>query len=140
MTTTTTKGRISGLLALTCASDVALAKGDSVHVVGDYKVALADGTKPVIGHIGVRSVARVVTDTASTFPVATTTGSQVTVEARGLMVRTMLAGAAIAAGAGVGINSSAALVTDGTGVAHIGVALTHTTAAGQEIDVLVGGV
>jgi hypothetical protein len=139
MTTTSTKGRITGALALTMAADVALAEGDHVHVIDDYKVALADGTKSVIGTVTVRSVKRVVDATSSTFPVATTTGSQVTVDVYGFSVETRLAGGAIAAGADIGINGSGEIVTAGAGVAKIGVALTHTTAAGQELDYLTTG-
>ena len=140
MTTTSTKGRITGMFALTLAADVALAEGDPVHIDGPYHCTLSDGSKPVVGHVSVRSVKRVVDAISSTFPVQNTTGSQVTVEARGLMVVTRLAGAAVAAGVGVGFNNTGALVADGAGVAHYGVALTATTAAGQEIDVLVGSV
>lgn len=140
MTTTRTKGRVTGLLAGTFATDLALAEIDPVMVISDYKVGLADGTKPVIGHVSVRSVKRVVDNFSSTYPVATTTGGQVTVELRGLMVVTRNAGAILAAGVGVGFNSSGALVADGAGVAHYGVLLTASGAVGAEVDVLVGGV
>lgn len=139
MTTTSTKGRITGLLALTMATDLALAEGDHVQVIGDYKVGLADGTKRVIGSVSVRSVKRVVDNNSSTFPVSTTTGGQVTVEAYGYAVETRNAGGVVAAGAEVGINASGEIVTAGAGIATFGVALTHTTAAGQELDILVTG-
>jgi hypothetical protein len=139
MTTTSTKGRITGLLALTFATDVALAEGDFVMLVGPYKVGLADGSKRCVGTVTVRSVKRVIDNVSSTFPVATTTGGQVTADVRGYMVVTRLAGAAIAAGADVGINSTGAIVVfpaGSTTISRVGTALTTTNAAGQEIDVL----
>jgi hypothetical protein len=139
MTTTATKGRITGAIALTCAADVALAVGDHVHVVGPYKVALADGSKTVIGTVTVTSVKRISTNTTSTFPVATTTGSEVTVDVYAYSVETRLCGAACAAGADVGIAADATIKPVAAGVKKIGVALTTTTAPGQEIDVLTTG-
>lgn len=139
MTTTTTKGRVTGLLALTCATDLALAEGDMVHLVGPYKVGLADGTKPLLGTVSVRSVKRVVDAISSTFPVATTTGGQVTVEALGLMVLTRNAGAALSAGQRVGINASGAIVAYAEGsttVSYLGIALTSPSGAGVEMDIL----
>ena len=139
MTTTSSGGRITGLLALTCATDVALAEGDVVHMVGDYKVGLADGTKALVGSVSVRSVKRTTSPTSSEYPVATTTGGQVTVEALGFSVQTRTAGEAIAAGAEVGINSDGDMVTLAASTAKYGIALTHSTAAAQDIDVLVTG-
>lgn len=139
MATTSTKGRITGAIALTMATDVALAEGDHVHLVGPYKVALADGTKTVIGTVSVISVKRVVTNTSSTFPVATTTGGQVTVDVYGYSVETRLCGAACTAGVDVGIAVDGTIKPVNTGVKKIGVALTTTTAAGQEIDILTTG-
>lgn len=136
MTTTSSGGKITGLLALTCDSATALATGDFVMVTGDYAVALADGTKPVLGHVSVKNVKRTSTVTTTSFPVANP-GGQVTVEARGLYVKEHVAGAAIAAGVAVGIGAAGALLAAGAGVATIGIALTHSTAAGQAIDVLV---
>lgn len=135
MTTTRTKGRITGLLALTMAADVALQSGDHVSVIGDYKVGLCDGTKPILGHVSVRSVHRSSTVLATSYPIVDTTGAQVTVEARGFYVQTTVADAAIAAGAKVGIDASGHLVANGA--SNLGIALTTTTAAGQPIDVFV---
>src|SRR4051812_29104720 len=129
MTTTAAGGKITGLLALTCKADTALNVGDFVMVTGPYTVALADGTKPVLGHVSVRNVKRVSDANTTTFPVADFPGGQVTVEARGLYVKTHPAGAAIVAGVGVGIDATGALVPDGANVAHIGVALTGAAAA-----------
>lgn len=139
MTTTTTKGRITGMLALTMATDLALAVGDFVQMVGDYKVGLCDGTKPCVGTVSVRSVKRVSDVNSTTFPVATTTGGQVTVEARGLSVLTRNAGAAFAAGVKVGLNNVGAIVAyaDGSAtVAYLGISLTASTGAGVEVDIL----
>lgn len=141
MTTTSAGGKITGLLALTCTTDIALQVGDFVHLVGDYKVALADGSKPVLGHVSVRNVKRALGDdtTGSSFPVASTPGD-VTVEVPGFYVKTHAADAAIAAGQPVGIGAGGDLVVDpGDGtVGHVGLALTSAAAAGTLIDVLVG--
>lgn len=137
MTTTTAGGKITGLLALTCLTDVALAVGDFVHLVGNYKVALADGTKPVLGHVSVRNVKRTSSPTSTSYPVAATPGGQVTVETPGFYVKTHVAGAGgVTAGTDVGIGAAGALLTAGAGVRTIGVALT-TGAAGAAVDVLV---
>jgi hypothetical protein len=139
MTTTNSGGKITGLLALTCTTDQALNIGDFVSVVGDYQVALATGAKPVLGHVSVKNVRRDLgTQThGSTFPVADTPGGQVTVEARGLYVKEHAAGAAITAGAAVGIGAAGALLPVGAGVTPLGIALNGAAAAGVFIDVLV---
>lgn len=141
MTTTAAGGKITGLLALTFTTDVALQVGDFVMVTGNYKVALADGSKSVVGHVSVRNVKRTnVSGVSTTFPdQSSPTGTTVTVEARGLYVKQHSSGAAITAGADVGINGSGALVTVTTGVAKVGVALTAATGSGQNVDVLVTG-
>lgn len=137
MTTTTAGGKITGLLALTCLTDVALAVGDFVHLVGNYKVALADGTKPVLGHVSVRNVKRTSSPTSTSFPVAATPGGQVTVETPGFYVKTHPAGAGgVVAGQAVGIGAAGALLPVAGGVREIGVALT-TAAVGVACDVLV---
>lgn len=137
MTTKRAGGRITGHLALTCEAAVALQVEDYVHLVGDYEVGLADGTKPVIGYVSVKNVKRVSTPTSDTFPVGAP-GQEVTVEARGWSVQTRVAGEAIDAGEPVGASATGALV----GVAidainKVGIALTSSTAAGQAVDVLV---
>lgn len=140
MTTTTTKGRVTGALALTMATDQALNVGDFVHVIAPYKVALSDGTKPIIGTVTVRSVKRVNTGTSASYPVATTTGGQITVDVKHFMVLTRTTTTAITAGQKVGVGSTGALAvyTDGsTTVAYIGIALTTTTGTTpQELDIL----
>ena len=134
MATKRSKGRITGLLSLTCESTVALQVGDPVHITGDYTVAKADGSKFCIGHVGVANVKR--DRVTAQYPVSNVPGD-VAVEARGFEVRTLESGAAIAAGAEVGWNGAGDLVTAGAGVATIGVALMEAAGAGDEIDVLV---
>lgn len=133
MTTKSAGAKITGLLALTFEASVALNVRDFVHVTGDYTVAKADGTKPVVGHVSVANKGR---GSDGAYPVSQVPGD-VTVEARGLYVHTGIAGAAITAGVGVGIGAANTIVPTGAGVAEIGIALTGTTAAGQDIDVLV---
>lgn len=135
MATKKAGGRITGHLALTCEAAVALQVNDHVHISADYTVSLADGTKPVIGHVSVRNVKRVSTPTSDTFPVANP-GGDVTVEARGWNVQSFISGAALAAGIEVGRDAAGDLVALGAGVAKVGITLTATTAAGQAVDVL----
>jgi hypothetical protein len=137
MTTTASGGKITGLLALTMVGSTALALGDFVMVTGDYTVSLADGTKPVIGHVSVRNVKRTSDANSTSYPV-NNPGGDVTVEAIGFYVKVHPAGAAITAGEGVGMNATGQLVPDGAGVAHLGVALTGAAAAATNVDVLVG--
>lgn len=137
MTTKKAGGRITGLLALTCEASVALQVGDFVHLSGDYEVALADGTKPVLGTVSVRNVKRTSTPTSTDFPVGNP-GGDVTVEARGVMVVTRVAGGAIPAGSRVKVDGTSALVAAAAGdAAQVGIALTATTGAAQEFDLLV---
>ena len=139
MTTKQSGGRITGLLALTFEAQVAMQRNDPVMVTGDYEVGIADGTKPVVGFVSVSNVKRTSTEAAQTGPVPNVPGD-VTVEARGLMVLELQSGAAIAAGAPVGINATGDLVAvaDAGVLGYVGIALTATTAANQAIDVLVG--
>jgi hypothetical protein len=135
MTTTQAGGKITGILALTLATDLALNPGDFVQLIGNYKVGLADGTKPCLGYVSVAALKG--TSTATSYGVSRpTTGSQVTVEVRGLSVKVHAAGATIAAGVGGGITSAGALGPDGANIAHVGIALTGGT-VGVSIDVLV---
>lgn len=135
MATKRAGGRITGHLALTCEAAVALQVGDYVMLTGDYTVGLADGTKPVLGHVSVRNVKRESTPTSDTFPVGAP-GQDVTVEARGWDVHTKVSGGIFAAGVDVGVNATGALVAVGAGVAKVGVSLMASTAAGQRVDVL----
>lgn len=137
MTTASAGGRITGHLALTVAATAALNENDPVMLTGDYQVGLCDGTKPSIGYVSVKNVKRVVTDTASTFPVGNP-GGDVTIEARGLNVGTFLSGGAIVAGNYVKVNNAGAYVDGGVvwAVGIVGIALVHTTAAGQSFDCL----
>lgn len=133
MTTKTQGGRITGLLALSFEAEVALEVGDAVQGSGDYECVLADGTKPVIGICSVanKEPVRGVATRPAQVP------GDVTIEAIGFMVRSLVAGAAIAAGVSVGYDATGALVGVALGAANeCGVALTSTTAAGQKLDVL----
>jgi hypothetical protein len=57
------------------------------------------------------------------------------------MVETVVSGAAIAAGADVGVAADGTIQTmgAGAGLMKIGIALVAATAAGQDIDVLITG-
>lgn len=136
MTTKSSGGKITGLLALTCEAAVALQVGDFVHLSGPYTVVLADGSKPVLGVVSVRNVKRTGDQFTTTYPVANVNGA-VTVETAGFYVARKAAGGAIAAGAACGIGAGGALLTAGGGVSTIGIALTASTTAGDLIDVLV---
>lgn len=133
MTTKSTKGRITGLIGLTCEAQYAAEKGDAVIVTGDYEVDLADGTKPVLGTVTVANKApqRGVATRDPEVP------GDVTVEALGFTVQTLVSGGAIPAGSQIGYNATGDLVAVALGAAgNCGIALTATTAAGQEIDCL----
>lgn len=133
MTTKTSGGRITGLLALSMEAEVALNVGDPVMGSGDYECILNDGTKPLIGHVSVANKA----PTRGTATRAAEVPGPVTVEARGFYVRKCLASAAIAAGAPVGYGAAGALAAVALGnAAECGVALTASTAGAQYIDVL----
>jgi hypothetical protein len=136
MATKRAGGRITGHIALTCEADVALQIGDYVHLTGPYTVGIADGTKPVLGHVSVRNVKRTQTATSDTFPVGAP-GQDVTVEARGFDVHTKVSAGVFAAGDPVGASGTGGLV--GVAIdspAFVGIALTDSTAAGQQVDVL----
>lgn len=135
MTTKRSGGRITGLIALTCESAVSLRVGDHVHLSGDYTVALADGTKPVLGRVSVSNKRRTLTDTGSDIAYGVP-GEDVTVEVPGFAVHTHPAGAAIAAGDEVGIGAAGELLPVAAGVRKIGVALTGAAGAGVDIDYL----
>lgn len=138
MTTKTSGGKITGLLALSCEAAVATDVGDYVHLSGDYTVALADGTKPVLGKVSVSNKKRVNTLMSTTVGVDNVPGP-VTVEARGLYVDKVLAGGAFAAGAAVGIGAANTVVAAGGGVATIGIALMASVGVGDDVDILVQG-
>lgn len=137
MATKRAGGRITGHLALTCEAAVALQVEDYVHLVGPYTVALADGTKPILGYVSVRNVKRVSTPTSDTYPVGAP-GQDVTVEARGFSVQTRKSAGAFDAGDAVGVSNTGGLVeTTVDATNFVGIALTGATAAGQAVDVLV---
>lgn len=132
MTTKTTGGKITGLLALSCEATVALNIGDPVMLNGPYEVVLATGAKPCLGHVSVPNKAPV--RGVATRPAEVP--GPVTVEAKGWYVRTVLSGGAIGAGAGVVYGAAGALTAVAGLAARDGIALTPTTAAGQKLDVL----
>lgn len=136
MVTKASKGKITGLLALTMEAQVAMDKGDWVAISGDYEVGLADGTKPVLGHVSVSNKKRV-SDVMGTEVGVPNVPGAVTVEARGLYVQTVEAGGAFAAGDEVGVGALSTVVATGAGVATIGIALMASTGAGDEVDILV---
>jgi hypothetical protein len=140
MTTKRAGGKITGLLALTVEAQVEVRIGDHVHLVGDYEIALADGTKPVLGYVSVSNIRGHGPD-----PRGGEWGRQyglpivpgdVTVEAPGFFVKSHAVGAAVVAGELVGINGDGDLVPAGVGVANVGLALTSADVAGERIDYL----
>ena len=134
MVTKAAGGKITGLLAITLEAQVALNVGDPVMVTGPYECGLADGTKPVVGFVSVANKMRQAG--TGNFPVNKVPGD-VTVEARGVMVRRMTSGGAFAAGANVGIGAAGALLAAGGGVATIGIALMPAAGAAVKVDVLI---
>lgn len=136
MTTQRSGGKITGLLALTMEAQVALDVGDFVHIVGDYEVALADGSKPVLGHCSVSNKKRVSSVMGTSVGNPNVPGD-VTVEARGLYVKPVIAGGAFGAGVEVGIGAANTVVAAGAGVATIGISLMASTGDGDDVDILV---
>lgn len=136
MTTKRSGGKITGILGLTMEATVGLDVGDWVHVNGDYTVALADGTKAILGRCAVSNKKSVNTPFSRTVNVDEVPGD-VTIEARGIAVEEVTSGAAIAAGAPVGWNGVAVVAVANDAINRIGTALMAATGAGQKIDVLV---
>lgn len=132
MTTKSAGAKITGLLALTFESEVALNVKDPVHVTANYTVAKADGTKPVIGIVSVANKGR---GADGAYPVPKVPGD-ITAEVPGFSVLRLVSGGAIPAGVEVGIGAAGTLVVAGAGVRTIGVSLTSTAGAGADIDVL----
>jgi hypothetical protein len=133
LTTKRSKGRITGLLALTLEAQSALEVGDAVIVTGDYECDVPDGTSPIIGHVSVANK-EPTRGTATRDPQVP---GDVTVEAMGWYVRTFIANGAITAGTLVGVSAASPreVVTAGAGVTNVGIALM-TVADGDEVDVL----
>lgn len=130
--TTTSGGKISGLVALTFEAVTAVAVNEPCHVTGDYRVAKADGTKPIVGFCDKANVKRV----GGVYPSLENPGT-VTVEARGVAVRTLVSGGAVAVGIKVGIDSTGRVLAVGAGVTACGISLMGAGAAGVSIDVLI---
>lgn len=132
MTTKTSGGRITGLIALSMEAEVALNTGDQVMGSGDYECILGTNAKPIIGHVSVanKEPVRGVATRPAQVP------GPVTVEARGFYVRKVTAGGIIAAGDPVGYDATGVLVAVALGAANeCGVALTGAAAAAK-LDVL----
>lgn len=113
MTTKTFGGKITGLLALTCEAQEATNVGDWVHLVGDYEVELADGTKPVLGKVSVANKQRISSVTGTSVGNAKVPGD-VTVETPCFFVSREVAGETIAAGDLVAVGAGNRLVTAAT--------------------------
>lgn len=133
MTVKKAGGRITGHVALTCEqpSGTPLVIGEPVHLTGTYEVELADGSQPVIGVVSVAAKKYSGGSLVGAVP------GDVTVEARGVAVWTLKSTGAVAAGIEVGIGADGRVAAAGAGVATIGYSLSATTAAGQDIDVLI---
>lgn len=136
MVTKQAGGKITGLLALTMEAQEAIRVGDFVHITGDYEVEIADGTRPVLGHVSVSNHNRRVSDAFSTSVANPAVPGDVTVEARGYYVKTATAGGTIEAGTAVGVGAASTIVASGAGVTNIGIALTGAV-EGEELDILV---
>jgi hypothetical protein len=105
MTTKTSGGKITGLLALTCEAQEALDVGDWVQLVGDYEVELADGTKPVLGKCSVSNKKRVSSVLGTSVGNANVPGD-VTIETPAFWVSTEVAAADVTAGQEVAITAN----------------------------------
>lgn len=133
MTTKTSGGKITGLLALTVEAQEALDVGDVVMITGDYEVGLSDGSG-ILGKVSVSNKGRVSTVMGTSVGNPVVPGD-VTVEVPAWFVSTMELGATLAAGAEVGTSDGKTLVAVGAGVARIGVLLTGGD-DGDDADVL----
>lgn len=138
MATRQSGGKITGLLALTMEATVATSVGSWVQGSGDYQCILAVGSKPVLGRVSVSNKQSTSTATAFTSGVAKVPGD-VTVEARGISVETILAGGAFAAGVQVGIaaNGTVQAMGVGAGLAPIGISLMASVGVGDDADILI---
>lgn len=126
MTTKASGGNITGLLALTMEAQEALNKGDAVHLVGDYEVEAADGTKPILGYVSVSNKRGRNSTVMGTSVGNAVVPGDVTVETPGFFVREMELGATVDAGdeVGIGVGGPNIVVPAGANVATIGIALT----------------
>lgn len=142
MTTKAAGGKITGLLALTMEAQEATSLGDYVHIIGDYEVAIADGTKPVLGRVSVSNRKGRVSTAYSTSTANAIVPGDVTVEARGFYVTEEVASGVITAGDSVVVGATgqsvAAYDSVGGDTADqiIGIALMGA-AIGGALDVLI---
>lgn len=118
-------------LGLTFEAQVAMEVGDGVRITGPYECNKPDGVAAIIGVVKVANKKH----SGGVFPSAQVPGD-VTVEVRGYTVETLKSAVAITAGAEVGYNAANELRPVAAGVIKVGVALTSTTGANQDIDVL----
>lgn len=105
MTTKRNGGNITGLLALTVEQQEDIPSWAPCHLVGDYEVETADGSKPILGLVSVTAHGRTNTGLSSTVGVPIVPG-QITVEAIGLMVRRLELDGPVEAGRIVGASAS----------------------------------
>lgn len=105
MTTKRSGGNITGLLALTVEQQEECEPWTAVHLVGDYEVEKADGSKPILGLVSVGAYGRVGSGLGTSVGNPIVPG-QITVEVPGFMVRRVTLGGTVAAGANVGVNST----------------------------------
>lgn len=136
MVTKQAGGKITGLLALTMEAQEAIRVGQFVHITGDYEVEVADGSRPVLGHVSVSNHNRRISDAYSTSVANPEVPGAVTVEARGFYVKESEAGGSIEAGTEVGIGGGGEVVAAGDDVSTFGIALTGAD-EGESLDILV---
>lgn len=142
MTTKTSGGKITGLLALTCEAQEATDVGDWVHLVGDYEVEIADGTKPVLGRVSVSNKQRVSTVMGTSVGNARVPGD-VTVETPAFFVsretaaETIVAGEEVARTASGFVSAASAAVNEVSRITITATGGTYTiTYAGQTTSAL----
>lgn len=125
MATTVAGNRITGHIGLTCWSEELIAEGLVVEIVGDYEVALPSGANSttLLGHVIVGNKGITLQD-------------NLTVESYGVAVSVLTSGEAIDAGELVSADTAGKVVATTTLHAAIGMALTTTTDADQDIDIL----
>lgn len=129
MATTIAGNAITGHVGITCWADAVIAEGLLVELCGDYKVRLPAGADSVaiLGHVIKKNSAGGV-------------ANNLTVEAYGFGVATLVAGGAITAGALVKVDTAGEVVaftSASNSIDHscIGIAL-HRGVDGEDVDIL----
>lgn len=105
MTTKRSGGNITGLLALTVEQQEECEPWTAVHLVGDYEVEKADGSRPILGLVSVGAYGRVGTGLGTSVGNPIVPG-QITVEAPGFMVRRLTIDGDVDAGFEVGMSGT----------------------------------